>query len=140
MQQPSGFHRIRHFGLLANNGRKEKIALARELLNVVPVVVSPVAKGADASADLVRPNFVCAHCGAQMILIETIVRGQAIRKGEAMVKELGRNRTFHDREMSFETVDQSGCDSIHCYFLTGGIDYLLDQGSDTKVFHSVKVK
>ena len=76
---PSGFHRIRHFGLLANNGRKEKIALARELLNVVPVVVSPVAKGADASADLVRPNFVCAHCGAQMILIETIVRGQAIR-------------------------------------------------------------
>lgn len=76
---PSGFHRIRHFGLLANNGRKEKIALARELLNVAPVVVAPEAKGADAPADLVRPNFVCAHCGAQMILIETIVRGQAIR-------------------------------------------------------------
>ncbi len=76
---PSGFHRIRHFGLLANNGRKEKIALARELLNVAPVVVAPEAKGADAPADLVRQNFICAHCGAQMILIETIVRGQAIR-------------------------------------------------------------
>lgn len=76
---PSGFHRIRHFGLLANNGRKEKIALARVLLNVAPVVVAPEAKGADAPADLVGPNFVCVHCGAQMILIETIVRGQAIR-------------------------------------------------------------
>jgi hypothetical protein len=26
---PGGFHRIRHFGLIANNGRKEKIAAAR---------------------------------------------------------------------------------------------------------------
>jgi len=72
--------------------------------------------------------------------IEKIIDELGIPKGEAMVKELGRNRTFHDREISFETVDQSGCDSIHRYFLTGGIDYLLDQGSDTKVFHSVKVK
>jgi hypothetical protein len=31
---PGGFHRIRHFGLIANNGRKEKLALARELLHV----------------------------------------------------------------------------------------------------------
>jgi hypothetical protein len=29
---PMGFHRIRHFGLIANNGSKEKLALARELL------------------------------------------------------------------------------------------------------------
>jgi hypothetical protein len=32
---PGGFHRIRHFGLIANNGRKGKLALARELMNVV---------------------------------------------------------------------------------------------------------
>jgi predicted RNA-binding Zn-ribbon protein involved in translation (DUF1610 family) len=26
-----------------------------------------------------RPSFVCAHCGAQMIVIESFVRGQTIR-------------------------------------------------------------
>ena len=77
---PSGFHRIRHFGMLANNGRKEKIALARELLDVAPPAIeAPQAKGADAPADLVRSNFVCRHCGAQMIITQTIGRGQSIR-------------------------------------------------------------
>ena len=31
---PSGFHRIRHYGLLANAGRREHLARARELLHV----------------------------------------------------------------------------------------------------------
>ena len=31
---PSGFHRIRHYGLMANNARKENLARARELLQV----------------------------------------------------------------------------------------------------------
>jgi hypothetical protein len=29
---PSGFHRIRHYGLLANANRQRDIAIARELL------------------------------------------------------------------------------------------------------------
>lgn len=33
---PGGFHRIRHYGLLANAGRREHLAQARELLHVVP--------------------------------------------------------------------------------------------------------
>ena len=33
---PSGFHRIRHYGLIANHARKEKLALMRELLQVAP--------------------------------------------------------------------------------------------------------
>jgi hypothetical protein len=68
--------------------------------------------------------------------IEKILDALAIPKGEAYVKELGRNRTFHDRELTFETVDSSGCDETHRYFLTGGVDYLLDERSDTKVFHA----
>lgn len=32
---PSGFHRIRHFGLLANGGRRENLAKVRALLLVV---------------------------------------------------------------------------------------------------------
>ncbi len=33
----------------------------------------------DAAADLVQPTFVCTHCGAAMIITQTILRGQAIR-------------------------------------------------------------
>ena len=77
---PGGFHRIRHFGLIANNGRKEKLTLARQLLNVVPTAPTIEVTGADTALDEpTRPNFVCAHCGAQMIVIESFVRGQAIR-------------------------------------------------------------
>ena len=36
---PSGFHRIRHYGLLANAARREHLARARGLLHVVPATV-----------------------------------------------------------------------------------------------------
>lgn len=75
---PSGFHRIRHYGLIANNARKEKLALARELLQVAPVTTS-VADSDDAAHDDVRASFVCAHCGAPLVIIQTLMRAQAIR-------------------------------------------------------------
>ena len=77
---PAGFHRIRHFGLIANNGRKDNIALARQLLNVVPTALTGEDAIADtAPAEPTRPNFVCAHCGAQMLVVELFVCAQAIR-------------------------------------------------------------
>jgi hypothetical protein len=83
---PSGFHRIRHYGLIANNARKQKLALARELLQVAPVAAAAAvavavadADSADVSVEPVRPTFVCAHCGAPMIIVQTFVRAQAIR-------------------------------------------------------------
>ena len=33
---PRGFHRIRHYGLLAGSARKASLALARRLLDVAP--------------------------------------------------------------------------------------------------------
>ncbi len=71
---PSGFHRIRHYGLLANAGRGEHLAQARELLHVVPAAVE-----AQAPVTIVAPTFVCPHCGAAMIIVETFARGQSIR-------------------------------------------------------------
>ncbi len=69
--------------------------------------------------------------------LEVMMESMGIRNSEAFVKELGRNsRTFHDRELSFECADATGCEVTHRYFLTGGIDYLLDTRSDTKVFHT----
>ncbi len=74
---PSGFHRIRHYGLLANAGRREHLAQARELLHVVPAAAEP--RSRRTAVAIVQPTFVCPHCGAAMIIIETFARGQPIR-------------------------------------------------------------
>jgi predicted RNA-binding Zn-ribbon protein involved in translation (DUF1610 family) len=73
---PSGFHRIRHYGLIANAERKDNLAKARELLHVVPDAQT---KDADTPVAIVQPTFVCPNCGAAMIIIDTFVRGQSIR-------------------------------------------------------------
>jgi hypothetical protein len=75
---PSGFHRIRHYGLLANGGRREYLAQARELLHAVPAAVEPQSSTA-APIAMVPPTFVCPHCGAAMSIIEIFTRGEPIR-------------------------------------------------------------
>jgi len=74
---PSGFHRIRHYGLLANAGRRGDLARMRELLHVAPEVHSP--EDTEALDAIHQPVFVCPHCGAAMIVIEVLLRGQMIR-------------------------------------------------------------
>jgi hypothetical protein len=76
---PSGFHRIRHYGLLANANRKHDIPSVRELLH--QPLPTPSAEHGEGSADQrgVRPTFVCRHCGAPMLVIETFPRAQHIR-------------------------------------------------------------
>jgi hypothetical protein len=74
---PSGFHRIRHYGLLANGGRAENIARARELLRVPPMQSEP--GDVDAKAD--EPPMLshpCPCCGGRMIIIETFERGSTL--------------------------------------------------------------
>jgi len=74
---PGGFHRIRHYGLLANAGRREHLARARQLLHVVPA--TDELPPAEPTVTNVQPTFVCPHCGAAMIIVETFARGQPIR-------------------------------------------------------------
>ena len=73
---PGGFHRIRHYGLLANGSRKASLARVRELLHSDASVQTPAV---DAESESLRPSFVCAHCGAPMIILQTFARGQSIR-------------------------------------------------------------
>ncbi|MGB5764945.1 MAG: IS91 family transposase [Sedimenticolaceae bacterium] len=75
---PCRFHRIRHYGLIANAGRRENLARARELLNV-PADIDDPASADDAMTESGQPTYVCPDCGAPMIIIETLVRGQPIR-------------------------------------------------------------
>ena len=74
---PSGFHRIRHYGLLANAERSDNLARARELLQAAPTPDTQP-NHSDAS-DSPTPSFVCPDCGATMIVIDTIARAQPIR-------------------------------------------------------------
>jgi hypothetical protein len=65
---PQGFHRIRHYGLLASGGRKANVAHARELLAVAPVPEMAVS----AEPEDQRPPCPC--CGGRMIIIEIFER------------------------------------------------------------------
>ena len=68
---PSGFHRIRHYGLFANGGRAANLARARELLAVPPQDEPDTIIDDDVRA-LSHP---CPCCGGRMIIIETFERG-----------------------------------------------------------------
>jgi hypothetical protein len=76
---PSGFHRIRHYGLLANTNRKTHIATARELLHQSAPIVAADPAAVHAATGSVRPTFVCRHCGAPMLVIDTFARARHIR-------------------------------------------------------------
>jgi Putative transposase/Transposase zinc-binding domain len=70
---PRGFHRIRHYGLLAASSRKAGLALARELLAVAPPA------GADPDDEPVDVRPPCPCCGGFMIVIEAFERWQQPR-------------------------------------------------------------
>ncbi|MFL5331678.1 MAG: IS91 family transposase [Geminicoccaceae bacterium] len=65
---PRGFHRIRHYGLLAGTVRKASLALARRLLAVAP---RPVDEPSEEPPDTCPP---CPCCGGPMIVVETFAR------------------------------------------------------------------
>jgi len=73
---PGGFHRIRHYGLLANSNRRNNLALARELLQVPPPL--PDESAGEASV-VPAPTFVCAHCGHAMVALQVFLRDNSIR-------------------------------------------------------------
>jgi len=65
---PSGFHRIRHYGLLANAGRKNNIDTVRQLLQqpapVPEVHGDPECPNTPNQSAV--PTFICRHCGVPM--------------------------------------------------------------------------
>ena len=74
---PKGFHRIRHYGLLARSRTKaETLARARELI-VVATPVQPTQKqqADDGAARIEKPAHPCPCCGSSMIIIETFEAG-----------------------------------------------------------------
>jgi hypothetical protein len=67
---PKGFHRIRHYGLLAGTAKAEMVAKAREMLAV------PTTE-AQADEDVVTEHVQqCPGCGGRMHVIETFAPGR----------------------------------------------------------------
>ncbi len=57
---PAGFTKIRHYGLLGNNRRKQRIALARAALEKSPLRLEP--SKAVQPATPPPPPILCPHC------------------------------------------------------------------------------
>jgi len=70
---PQGFHRIRHYGLLASGTRADNIAQARELLAVSKPEDQPAGTAVDPG------KSTCPCCGGRMIIIEVFERGATPR-------------------------------------------------------------
>jgi hypothetical protein len=80
---PRGFHRIRHYGLLAGATRKAHLEQARRLLGVAP---PPDKDAPDESAD-VRPPCPC--CGGHVVIVETFERWRQPRAPPNSTAETG---------------------------------------------------
>jgi hypothetical protein len=74
---PDGFHRIRHYGFLANGHRTGKLALCRKLLDAQPQ--EPDAEQAEDAAP-VHPRDRCPCCGGTMIILATLPRSEPGRR------------------------------------------------------------
>jgi hypothetical protein len=78
---PKGFHRIRHYGLLANGGitRDQKLARARQLIAARGQLdASPQPAQEETRDDTPDPDahlHPCPHCGSRMVIIETFQAG-----------------------------------------------------------------
>jgi len=77
---PKGFHRIRHYGLLASPRCKANIARARELIAAPMTTLDPSAL--HDTADPRHPpdhRPACPCCGGRMLIVEVFGRGGAPR-------------------------------------------------------------
>lgn len=71
---PDGFHRIRHYGLLASAARKRNVETIRRLLGAVPPASTEAADTDPAPPLTLREP--CPDCGGTMRIVETFRRGE----------------------------------------------------------------
>ena len=69
---PSGFHRIRHYGFLANHMRVKQVQRLRQLLCDDTVDASAETDVSDDHQP--TATYTCRDCGAPMIIIETFLK------------------------------------------------------------------
>jgi len=81
---PRGFHRIRHYGLLASGIRKDNLEHIRQLLAVAPPAVDEIV------TDQLAPRLPCPNCGGHMVIIEILERRYQPRAPPVSAASAGR--------------------------------------------------
>jgi hypothetical protein len=90
---PAGFVRVRHYGLLANRHRQQKLARCRELLGMA---VTPPAEPSPIESDpippplqeaTVTPTRVCPRCGAGRMIVVAELPPMPLAEGTAIGHE-----------------------------------------------------
>jgi hypothetical protein len=77
---PNGFHRIRHYGLLASGTKTGTITRARELIAAAkPVPTAHQPQAPESAAATAKPTQACPCCGGRMSIFETFKRGSTPR-------------------------------------------------------------
>src|SRR6202011_202795 len=76
---PNGFHRIRHYGLLASGTRADNIAQARRLLDAPAAQPEAGNTNDDEANEPKTLSHPCPCCGGRMIIIERFRRGSSPR-------------------------------------------------------------
>jgi Zn finger protein HypA/HybF involved in hydrogenase expression len=71
---PSGFHRIRHYGLLANHGRRTKLQRLRELLGDEGTAITMRDGGTTEVSESPVSTYICPNCSGAMVIIATLQR------------------------------------------------------------------
>jgi len=74
---PSGFHRIRHYGLFANTQCADSLIKARQLLDTT--TGKNIDEGVESVEPSTNPTFICPSCAAPMLIIDIFERGQIPR-------------------------------------------------------------
>ena len=115
---PSGFHRIRHYELLANAGRREHLAQVRDLLQVASAHAEPMGADADVPDKAIQPTFACPDCGAAMIIVEILARKQLIRAPPGIEAHHEHPRLSLPEPAGQRFIDQSRCGKT----LPGGVN------------------
>lgn len=82
-----------------------------------------------------RDGDVEFHLDVERFVDEILVSLGLDNRNVKVSRLKGGGRSFHDREVDITSVTDDGCETTHRFFLTGGIDYLMDERTETRVFY-----
>jgi hypothetical protein len=76
--------------------------------------------------------------GEMKAKIQIISQGLSLGKLDVMVLPFKKTKEMHDRYVTFKLINNQGQSSIHIFDLSGGIDHLINEKSETKIYYFVE--
>jgi hypothetical protein len=105
---PAGFHRIRHYGFLANRHRADKLALCRTLLAVADADVA-LGDSQERQRYADRAPDTCPCCGGHMEPIGSLPRARPVLTNDHRVDAPGRDSDSGDELSAPRAPPAHGC-------------------------------